>query len=289
MLREYAGLRQPFGTIPALPADMWRFILLLLVAMLAGLMVTDLLLRHDAAAGLQAAIPGLPSSDSSGDHPDQTPALPMGQLATRRSSHIEDDASRNRAVELLSTAGDQIYLDSLLIASDSLLRRWPEAPARPLSVAILPPERDGRSIDLSDDVERALQDWTALGLGFRFSTTPDTVGADIVVRWVPSLERNRTGQTDLTWDQLGAVRHSSILLALKAPDGSLLDQAARRTVALHEIGHALGLPHSGNPGDVMYPASRQSALSHRDRETLSLLYALPFGSLHLVTRSRPAE
>jgi len=268
---------------------MGRFILFLLAATLAGLMVTDLLLRHDAAATLHAAIPGVPTLGAGDLSPDQTPALPIGRLATRRSSHIEDDRERSRAVEQLTVAGDQIYLDSLLSVSDSLLRRWPEAPGRPLTVAIVPPSDDNPSIDLPDDVQRALEGWMALGLGFRFAATPDTVGADIVVHWVTRLERNRTGQTDLTWDQLGAVRHSSILLALHGPDGSRLDVSARRTVALHEIGHALGLPHSANPADVMFPASRQTALSHRDRETLSLLYSLPFGSLHLASRQTPVQ
>ncbi|MEP6473217.1 MAG: matrixin family metalloprotease [Gemmatimonadota bacterium] len=245
--------------------------------------MTDLLLRHDAANGLQAAIPGLSAPDS-GVSPDQNPTFPMGHLATGRSSHIEDDRQRSSALERLTGAGSQIYLDSLLSASDSVLRRWPEAPGRPLTVAVMPPADEPLVTDLADDVQRALEGWTGLGLGFRFATTPDTTDADIVVRWVSRLQKNRTGQTDLTWDQLGAVRHSSILLALRGPDGALLDQSARRTVALHEMGHALGLPHSADPGDVMYPASRQSGLSRRDRETLSLLYSLPFGSLHASVR-----
>ena len=44
-------------------------------------------------------------------------------------------------------------------------------------------------------------------------------------------------------------------------------------MALHEIGHSLGLTgHSTNPQDVMYKASRVATLSSRDLETVRALY-----------------
>ena len=48
------------------------------------------------------------------------------------------------------------------------------------------------------------------------------------------------------------------------------------SVALHEAGHALGLGHSDNPGDVMYPYYRPGmALSANDIGAAQALYGVP--------------
>jgi hypothetical protein len=48
------------------------------------------------------------------------------------------------------------------------------------------------------------------------------------------------------------------------------------SVALHEAGHALGLVHTNNPGDVMYPYYRRGVqLSMNDIAALQALYGVP--------------
>ncbi len=116
-------------------------------------------------------------------------------------------------------------------------------------------------------------------MGVRFAEVLDTTGADIVVRWIDRFDIDRAGQTDLTWDQLGRVRRATISLALHSTAGAPLSDPALLSVAVHETGHAIGLPHSPDSNDVMFPSTRTSALSERDVRTAQVLYQLPPGSV----------
>jgi predicted Zn-dependent protease len=177
----------------------------------------------------------------------------------------------------LSREAGQTYLDSLLATSDSLIRRWPDRGDSPLRVALIEGGPAGYNPRLKELVRQALARWTDAGVGVRFMEVPDTAGSDIVVRWIDRFEFERAGQTDLTWDQLGRVRRATIALALHASTGATLGDQALLAVAVHEAGHAIGLPHSADSNDVMFPSTRTSTLSDRDVRTAQLLYQLPPG------------
>jgi predicted Zn-dependent protease len=185
------------------------------------------------------------------------------RLATRR--QLVRDAART-------------YIDSLIRSTDSVIRRWPERSA-PLRVAIVDGGPRDWSPQMAGYVREALARWQSAGTGLQFVEVPDSAGADITVHWIDRFAFDRAGQTDLTWDQMGRVRRASIALATRTSAGLPLPSRALLAVAVHETGHALGLPHSADSLDVMFPATRTGTLSDRDRRTAVLLYQLSPGPL----------
>jgi hypothetical protein len=188
---------------------------------------------------------------------------------------------RVEARRRIDRAGASVYLDSLLAESDSTLRRWPERPGEPVTVAFV---RDSL-FELADGgdvaVREAFRRWLELPLGLEVSFVEDTTMAQVVVKWRDRFDPSepRTGQTDLEVSSTGAIQHGRLSLALKDPTGRRLDRQAQLVTAMHEVGHVLGLAHSGNAADLMFPSPRAAAFSERDRRTVELIYGLPPGSV----------
>jgi hypothetical protein len=182
---------------------------------------------------------------------------------------------------------DRHYLDSLFGETDSILRHWPTgATTRAITVAIVPGTGPGFIPAMVSEVRGALTDWNPATAGLRFLEQEDTASAALLIRWTDTLEADRAGATDVTWDKAGRIRRVTVFLALRAPaTGRSFLPEARRAIVLHELGHALGLPHSSNQGDVMYPVATATALSQRDRFSLRLLYELPTGWIGAASRS----
>jgi hypothetical protein len=258
---------------------MRRAFLPLLTLVLAVLVLVDrighLKLASDAAS---SAVQG-PSATQSGT------AHPAVEQDVMRSDGVAGRAARPEAErrvrlvtrERLSREVGGTYLDSLIMSTDSVVRRWPDRWGKPIRLYIVEGGAPGYLPKMAGFARDAFDRWEQTGVGIRFSVVSDSADADVMIRWIDHFDFDRAGQTDLTWDQLGRVRRASISLALRTHTGAVLPDAALLSVAVHEAGHALGLPHSSDTNDVMFPATRTGTLTERDRRTIEVLYRLPPG------------
>lgn len=171
------------------------------------------------------------------------------------------------------------YLNEIVAASgDSMLHRWDNRVSRPVRVHLASGRAANYQPAFLDAVREAFRAWEAV-VPVRFDLSADSASAEVRLFWRVQFEIERTGQTDLEWDDNGHITGGVLTLATFDPQGQPMGRDEVRLVALHEVGHLVGLDHSPDSTDVMFPVATVRELSRRDIETARLLYRLAPGSL----------
>lgn len=199
---------------------------------------------------------------------EMVPALP----------HASDDKAETRRRIRNAQAGT--YINDILTARDSSLTRWPDRNGVPLTVWIQPKAKYGDfTTNFVARVRQAFMEWGALNLPVRFAFVDDSSDADVHVTWIDRFKEPISGRTRWSRDDDWWITDANIVLAVHHSQGEVLDEDSMRAMALHEIGHLLGLDHTRDSMSVMAPKVRVRQLSDADRATARLIYALPAGPL----------
>ena len=172
------------------------------------------------------------------------------------------------------------YLNDILAKSpDSILHRWDNRILSPVRVYLAPSRVANYQPSFLDAVRAAFRRWEESDVAVRFDLSADSDNAEVSLRWRLQFEIDRTGQTDLTWDGEGNHHSGVVTLATFNQIGQPMTAEEIRIVAMHEVGHLLGLDHSPDSTDLMYPVARVRDLSSRDIQSARLLYRLSPGSI----------
>ncbi len=172
------------------------------------------------------------------------------------------------------------YLDELIRLRDSALVRWPDRTTRPLRVWVAEDVHlTGWNPDFLPAVRDAFDTWTATGIPVRFTFIIDSASADVHVRFTERFSNGISGKTVWSRNSAWWLVSSDIQLALAHPSGGAVTPPQIRAIALHEVGHLLGLDHASAPEHIMSARIRVRELTEADRATVRLLYSVPAGSL----------
>ncbi len=193
------------------------------------------------------------------------------------------DTNKSEATTNPSSNSTKIDNNYFYVISKHGIMRWP-VNAMPLRVYIKPGDTtDGYRPVFSQLLQQSFTDWSEASQGHvRFAFIDNPTNAQVICSWTSDksdMTRLSEGGHALVIPEGHDIRRAEIIILTKGTNNENLSDQFFKRVALHEIGHTLGITdHSTDPSDMMYgappPTTLECALTTRDKNTLLLLYSL---------------
>lgn len=227
-----------------------------------------------AAQVNQTLVDSIMESPSAGDPYERPPVMAREVMGSEPA--LEPSELRRRLLQ----GAYGTYIGELLRSRDSSLTRWPVRVTNPVRVWVDEPVRlEGWDEQFPASVRDAFDVWVQAGIPMRFTFIRDSVSADVHVRFLPKFPTGISGKTMWSRTNDWWLVSADIVLSLAHPSGGPVSPLQMRAIALHEVGHLLGLDHTADFANIMAPRVRVRDLSDEDRATIRLLYSVPAGSI----------